>query len=66
MTSRGITITGFVALALGGLALQAIGRRGATPIPTFGQMVGWLMRSPPVRLAVLFAWWWVGWHFFTR
>ena len=66
MTSRAITIAGFVALALGGLTLQTMGRRATSPIPTFGQLLGWLMRSSPVRLAVLFAWWWVGWHFFTR
>jgi hypothetical protein len=66
MTSRQITIAGFVALGLSGLALQALGRRPKTPIPTFGQLTGWLMRSSQVRLALLFAWWWIGWHFFTR
>ena len=66
MTSREITITGFVALGLGGVMLEAIGRRATTPIPTFGRLVGWLMRSSPVRIAILFAWWWVGWHYFTR
>lgn len=66
MTSREITIAGFVALGLGGVALQILGRQATSPIPTFGELIGSLMRSSPVRLAVLFAWWWVGWHFFTR
>jgi hypothetical protein len=66
MTSRQITIAGFVALGLGGLALQALGRRATTPVPTFGELVGSLMRSSPLRLAILFAWWWIGWQFFTR
>ena len=66
MTSRQITIAGFVVLALFGLVLEVVGLRRRSRIPTFGQLIGWLMRSSAVRLAILFAWWWVGWHFFTR
>jgi hypothetical protein len=66
MTSRQITIAGFVALAAAGVVLQVVGARGRGPIPTFGDLIGWLMKTPQARLALLFAWWWTGWHFFTK
>ncbi len=66
MRSRVITIAGFVVLALSGLVIEWASRTGRARIAPFGHVLSDLMRTPPVRIAVLFTWWWIGWHFFTR
>lgn len=66
MRSRVITIAGFVLLALTGAVMEWAARTQRARVAPFGQVLSELMRTPPVRIAVLFTWWWIGWHFFTR
>jgi hypothetical protein len=70
-TTRLLVICGFVLVAgLVGL-LEWLGRREGSPVPTLGEVAGFVMRYevgrlPVGRIAILGFWWWVGWHFFAR
>lgn len=66
MTTRMITVLGFVCIGIALLALHLIGRRPGSRVPTAGQFVGFLMRPKAGRVTVLAAWLWLGWHFFAR
>ncbi len=35
-------------------------------MPTFSDLCGYVMQWWPGRVAVLFFWWWIGWHFLAR
>lgn len=56
--SIGVFLTCGVALALTG---WIIGRRHADASVT--GLFDRLMSDPPVRLAIIVLWWWLGWHF---
>lgn len=66
MIYRVITIVGF-AVVIGVLfALEFLGRRKTSSIPTLGEFLGYAMRPRAGRLLILLAWLWLGWHFFAR
>ncbi|SNS17057.1 hypothetical protein SAMN06893096_102332 [Geodermatophilus pulveris] len=56
---------GFAVLLVAALLLETAARRGAGPA-TAAEAVGAAMRTTPGRLAVLFAWVWLGVHFLAR
>jgi hypothetical protein len=62
---RTIAIIGYCTLGGALLVLEVVGRR-LRVVPTFGDVLSFLMRSGPGRWAVLVGWWWLGWHFFVR
>ncbi|MBO0808509.1 MAG: hypothetical protein J2P32_09440 [Actinobacteria bacterium] len=66
MTTRIITIVGFVLVIGAMLVLEYLGRRPDSKVPTVGQWFGYLMRPRIGRLLVLVGWWWLGWHYFAR
>ena len=66
MTTRIITIVGFVLVIGAMFALEYLGRRPDSTVPTVGQWFGYLMRPRIGRLLVLIGWWWLGWHYFAR
>jgi hypothetical protein len=63
VSARGWSIAVYVVLGLGVLAAELLGRREGSTVPTFGRLVRHAMRRRPGQLAVVLAWWWVGWHF---
>ncbi len=66
MVTRMITIVGFAA-AIGALsALEFLGRRKDSRIPTLGEWLGYVMRPRAGRLLILLGWLWLGWHYFSR
>jgi NaMN:DMB phosphoribosyltransferase len=65
MTGRAVTLAGFAVLAAIAVGLEAAARRSAR-LCTFGQAFGWLLRHSALRLLVLAAWLWFGWHLFVR
>ena len=65
-TSRGVTIAGFVLIALAALVVEAAARRPGSRIPTLSALAGFVMRERWGRLGVLFVWWWIGFHFLSR
>jgi hypothetical protein len=66
MSSREVTILGFVVIGIGLLVVESIARRRDSRIPTLGEIIGFVMRRPWGRLGVLYVWWWLGWHFLAR
>ena len=66
LSTRGVTITGFVLVIAAILTLEVLGRRPGSRIPTIGGWLGYLMRPKIGRVLVLLGWWWLGWHYFAR
>lgn len=63
--SRGVTIAGYVLLAVAvlGWQLSAVvsGRRA-----TLGHVLHAIKQSGPGRIALVVTWAWIGWHLFVR
>ncbi len=66
MSTRAITIAGFVVVITALVVLEMLGRRPATRIPALGEWLGYVMRPPAGRALVLLGWLWLGWHYFAR
>jgi hypothetical protein len=66
MSTRTITIVGFIAVVAALVSLEILGRSPRTRIPTLGEWLGYVMRSPAGRALVLLGWLWLGWHYFAR
>jgi hypothetical protein len=66
MSSRAVTIAGFLLLALAGLGLHLRARRPGSRVPRFGDLLGALLETRRGRVGVVLVWWWLGWHFFAR
>ncbi len=66
MTSRAVTIGGYL-LLLGLVAvLQLAACRKGSRIPPLGRLLAHVMGSRAGRIGVLTGWAWVGLHFFAR
>lgn len=66
MTSRQITIIGFVLFGLAGVLLEWRARSRRSRLVPMGDIITWMARNTPGRVALLLVWWWTGWHFFAR
>jgi hypothetical protein len=67
MTTRTLTIAGFIVLAVGFAALAAYTRRpGARSFSSLGDLSAYICRDTWVRAGVLLLWVWLGWHFLAR
>ena len=66
MTSRSITIVGFLVIILIAIGLQAWASTGRSRLPTVPTLLGAINRRPVGRAALLFVWFWCGWHFLAR
>jgi hypothetical protein len=65
MTTRGLVIAGFAALALLAVATEVVARasvRGAT----LGAVLTAGLRTPVTRVVIVAAWLWTGFHFLAR
>ena len=66
LTSRSVTIAGFLLLAAATVLLEAYARRPGARVPSLARLCGYLMRDPWGRLGVFLLWFWLGWHFLAR
>ncbi|MGE5227132.1 MAG: DUF6186 family protein [Planctomycetaceae bacterium] len=66
MTSRDLTLLGYLAIASTVLVLEVVAIRGSRAIATFGQVLGRVMRTRAGRIGVLAGWAWFGLHLFAR
>ena len=64
--TRAITIGGFVAIILAGIAVELIARRPASRVASVGDVLGHVMRQRTGRVLVFVLWFWFGWHFIAR
>lgn len=58
-----VTILVYASLVIALLWLQVLARRPDSSIPTLSDVLRWGMRRRDTQLALLLAWWWLGWHF---
>ncbi len=63
--SRLVTLLGYAVIAAAAVLLQVVARR-SKQVATFGETLSIVLRHPPVRLAVVVGWLWLGWHLFVR
>lgn len=66
VSSRSVTIAGFLLLAVAAVLLEAYARRRGARVPSLARMCGYLMRDRWGRLGVFLLWFWLGWHFLAR
>lgn len=66
MSSRGLTILGYLFVLAVAICLQVAARRGSPRAASLGDVLSWVMRSRTGRVGVLVAWGWLGLHFFAK
>jgi len=66
MTSRGVTIAGYLLVLAAGLAIDLLGRWSRAGIPPLGDVLTRIMRTRTGRVGILVAWVFLGLHFFAR
>ncbi|HEX6515037.1 MAG TPA: DUF6186 family protein [Nocardioidaceae bacterium] len=63
MDSRQVTILVYCLLAAGLAVVELVSRRENSRIPSLEVMLRRATRDRATQLALLLAWWWLGWHF---
>lgn len=66
MSSRYVTILGYLLVLASGVALQFAAIRRPGKVPTLGGIFSHVMNSRTGRVGVFVAWAWVGLHFFAK
>ncbi len=66
MSSRELTIAGFLVLAVVALGLYLLGRARRLGLAPLGDVADAVRTSTARRLALAFCWGWVGWHLLAR
>jgi Family of unknown function (DUF6186) len=66
MTSRGVTIAGYLLVLAAGLVIQLLGRRSRAGVLPLGDVLTRIMRTRTGRVGILVFWAWLGLHFFAR
>jgi hypothetical protein len=66
LVTRVVTIIGFAGVIAALVALEIIGRRRTTRVPSLSEWLGYLMRARAGRALILLGWLWLGWHYFAR
>ncbi len=64
--TRAITIGGYLFFLLFGLVFWLVTRRQGSSIASVGQMIERIMHKRTTRIAIMIAWWWVGFHFLVN
>ncbi len=66
MTSRDVTVAGYLLIVSAGVGLRLLSSRKGSRIPTLGAVLRRVMRSRSGRVGVVAGWAWLGLHFFAR
>ena len=64
--NRWITIAGYLSFVVAGLAAWLITRRKDSKVASIGKLFDRVMHHRATRVAIMIAWWWVGWHFLVN
>jgi len=62
--TRIITIAGYLLIVISMVVLEIYARRKPDEIAPLSDMLAEAMASRTVRIGLIAAWWWFGWHFF--
>lgn len=63
MSSRALTVLGYLVATAVLVLVEVSARRPASPVPSFAALLRRGMRTRSAQLGILLAWWWLGWHF---
>jgi hypothetical protein len=66
MSSRDLTIAGYLLIVAAAVGLQLLSAREGSRIPSLGTILGRVMRTRSGRVGSWPAWAWLGIHFFAR
>lgn len=66
MTSRELTIAGYLTVLFACVVLQIAAVRKPERLPSLGRVFTHVMRTRTGRVGVLVAWAWLGLHFFAK
>ncbi|MCX8529781.1 MAG: DUF6186 family protein [Rhodoluna sp.] len=64
--TRWITIAGYLTFVVAGIAAWLITRRQDSKVASIGKLFDRVMHHRATRVAIMIAWWWVGWHFLVN
>lgn len=65
MTTAALTVAAFVLVGALAVALQVLAVRHPDRVPALGTVLTFAMGRRSSQIGLVFAWWWVGWHFLT-
>jgi len=66
MSDTTVVIIGYVVAVVLGLALWLLAKFELVPLSKVGEMIERIMHHRTTRIAIILAWWWVGWHFLVN
>ena len=66
MTSRDVTIAGYLLVLAAGVTLQVLAVKQPDRLPSLGRVFTHVMTTRTGRVGVFVAWAWVGLHFFAK
>lgn len=61
--TRDVTIAGYLAIVALMLALELFAQRKPDRVAPLDDMLAQVMVSRTIRVGIIAAWWWFGWHF---
>ena len=61
-----ITIAGYLSFVLAGVIVWLATRNKKSGIASLGELFGRVLHHRATRVAIMLAWWWVGWHFLVN
>jgi Family of unknown function (DUF6186) len=66
MTSSFIVITGYLVLLVLGIILWLLSKFERVKLHKVGVLMDRILHHRTTRVAIILAWWWVGWHFLVN
>lgn len=60
---RAIVIVGYITIVAAMALTELYARRKPETLAPIGDMLEHVMKSRTVRIGIIAAWWWFGWHF---
>ena len=66
MTDSFIVITGYLVLLAIGILLWLLSKFERVKLRKVGVLMDRILHHRTTRLAIMLAWWWVGWHFLVN
>jgi hypothetical protein len=61
-----ITRAGYLCFVAAGLVIWLVTRRVKSKVASLGELLDRVMHHRATRVAIMLAWWWIGWHFLVN
>jgi hypothetical protein len=66
MSHPQIVITGYLVAVALGLAIWLLAHFGILKLTKVGDLMERILHHRTTRIAIILAWWWIGWHFLVN